>query len=106
MGDNGTRRADPVLATLGYVALRQGVNYVADDLGRVVLMDVETGDLWGLDDSASIVWKVLVQSGSVASAAEALVREYGIDPELALADVDALVADLADNRILTLKATE
>lgn len=62
--------------------------------GDYVLMDIKTGVFLGLDPVASRIWQSLAEHGDPRRAAEELCRDYDVEPDRALADVEAWVAEL------------
>lgn len=62
--------------------------------GDYVLMDLKTGVYLGLDPVASHIWQSLSEHGNPRLAAEELCGDYDVEPERALADVEAWVAEL------------
>ena len=99
--------ADPifqrsVLNTLLYVIVTVPghVNHVEDDRRNVVVLNTETGQIYGLDGSAAVIWSVVAASGSEADAAVALAGRYGIPPERAAQDVRGFVDTLVAANLL------
>ncbi len=67
---------------------------------EVVVFDGQTETYLGLNPTATIAWTVLVGGESISAAADALVAETGVAPEVALADTVALAADLVQRGLL------
>jgi hypothetical protein len=88
------------------VVMAENINYVEDDLRRVILMNTETGELWALDASAALVWENLATSQPLSAAVDALVSTYGIDTDAAVADVNAFVTQLVENGVVSLRNAE
>jgi hypothetical protein len=59
-----------------------------------VLMDLVSGLYFGLDPVASHIWQSLSDHGDPALAAAELSRDFEVDPEQALADIQTWVAEL------------
>jgi Coenzyme PQQ synthesis protein D (PqqD) len=76
------------------------VNHVEDDRKNVVLLDTRTGQIFGLDSTAAVIWNMLVASGSEADAAAALVDRYRIPPDRAVSDVGEFVDRLVAANLL------
>ncbi len=68
--------------------------------GDYVLMDLKSGVYLGLDPVASHVWQSLADHGDPARAAEELCRDYAVEPEVALADVEAWIEELLEKGLL------
>ncbi len=62
--------------------------------GEVVLLDTKTDAYLGLNQTAAVAWEVLAGGGSQEAAADSLVARFDVAPEVAQADVAALVGDL------------
>lgn len=87
------------LAVPGYV------HHVDDDLKHVVVMNAHNGEIFGLDNSAAVMWRALAESGSQASAVAAVMARYGIDRTRAEADVRGFVESLLTAGLLVPEAT-
>jgi hypothetical protein len=68
-----------------------------------VLMDLEQGTYLGLDPVASHIWQSLTEHGNLKLAAEDLCRDYDVDRDQALADVEAWVAELARKGLVVIR---
>ncbi|HYH21262.1 MAG TPA: PqqD family peptide modification chaperone [Azospirillum sp.] len=81
------------------------VQRVADVLsaevdGEAVLMSIEKGFYFGLDDIGSDVWRRLEEPVGVAALAAALAEDYDGDPAVIEHDVIALLTDMAANGLV------
>jgi Coenzyme PQQ synthesis protein D (PqqD) len=65
-----------------------------------VLLNLETGEYFGLDDVGLGMWKVLGTSGSVEDARAALLEQYDVAEEVLSRDLSAFVAELAERKLL------
>lgn len=68
--------------------------------GSTVLLDVDSGRSFTLDAIGSRVWALLVESGSTAVAYDTLLNEFDVAPAELHYDLEALVTQLAANRLL------
>ncbi len=68
--------------------------------GDFVLMDLKRGIYLGLDPVASHIWQSLADHGDPRQAAEELCRDYAVEPEVALADVEAWIDELLEKGLL------
>jgi hypothetical protein len=77
------------------MSLRFGddVSTAETDYGTV-LLDERAGAYWELNPTATLVVRTLLDGGEESDAAASLVREFDIDEEQALRDVEALVGQL------------
>ncbi|MFG2132947.1 lasso peptide biosynthesis PqqD family chaperone [Streptomyces sp. NPDC048751] len=69
------------------------VSTAETDYGTV-LLDERSGSYWELNPTATLVVRTLLDGGEEADAAAALVREFDIDRDQALRDVETLVGQL------------
>jgi Coenzyme PQQ synthesis protein D (PqqD) len=76
------------------------VRHVDDDLKHVVVMDTQSGKIFGLDNSAALMWRALAETGSESRAAAAVVEGYGIDHGRAATDVHTFLSALLDAGLL------
>ena len=63
--------------------------------GSSVLLDIDSGEYFTLNEVGSRVWALCDGSRSVALIAEALSAEYEVDATTALRDADELLQSLA-----------
>ena len=72
--------------------------------GEVVLLNVVTGQYFGLDDVGSAVWAFLVQDGqdgaTLAELTERVLAVFDVDAPTASADLEALVTQLVDQQLV------
>jgi hypothetical protein len=73
--------------------LRKQVSTADTEYG-IVLLDEDNGDYWNLNPTGALVVRTLQAGGSVADAAQRLIEEYGVEPDVARRDVDDLVEGL------------
>lgn len=78
----------------GRIRVPDHVHHVDDDMKHIVVMNAENGKIFGLDNSAAVMWRVLAESGSESAAAAAAAERYGIDLERAETDVRDFVDEL------------
>ena len=65
-----------------------------------VLLNLETGEYFGLDDVGLGMWKVLGTSGTVEGARAALLEQYDVAEEVLSRDLSAFVEELAERKLL------
>jgi hypothetical protein len=64
--------------------------------GDSVLLDIDSGGYFTLNQVGSLVWEQCDGARSVAAIAKAVCAEYDADPDTVLADVSELLEALAD----------
>lgn len=82
------------------LSVPEHVHHVADDLKHVVVMNSRNGQIFGLDNSAAVIWNALAESGSEPAAVAAVSERYGLEEERAAADVREFLANLVDAGLL------
>lgn len=65
-----------------------------------VLLNLETGEYFGLDEVGMEMWKVLRASGDVGAARAALLEQYDVAEDVLAKDLDELIAKLAERKLL------
>jgi hypothetical protein len=65
-----------------------------------VLLNLETGEYFGLDEVGLGMWKVLGASSTVEGARAALLEQYDVAEEVLSRDLEAFVAELAGRKLL------
>lgn len=67
---------------------------------ETVLLQLDTGEYFGLDPMATRMWQLMVEHGSVADVADAVADEFDVEPVVAAADVARLVEELVAKRLI------
>ena len=62
--------------------------------GEMVLLDLEGGQYYVLDDVGTRMWRLLEEHGDVDAIVRTMLDEFDVDEARLRADVDALVAKL------------
>lgn len=69
--------------------------------GESVLLHLESGKYFGLDEVGTFFWKALARGESVAEIGQAILGEYEVGPDRLRLDLESLVADLCKHGLLT-----
>jgi hypothetical protein len=72
--------------------------------GEGVLLQLDSGEYFGLDEVAQRMWELIAEHGDLAVVQQALVQEYDADPETLWADLQRLVGELVDRGLLEVVA--
>ncbi|MFO1316210.1 MAG: PqqD family protein [Burkholderiales bacterium] len=67
-----------------------------------VLLNLETGEYFGLDEVGLDMWKVLGATGTLDAAQAALLDRYDVAEDVLAGDLRAFVAQLAERRLVVL----
>lgn len=86
------------------VVAQQTDTVAADIAGEIVVMDVDQGKYFGLDDIGSDIWRRLETPMSVAALCAALEADYAADPETIRTDVIVLLQSLIERGLVETRA--
>jgi hypothetical protein len=73
---------------------------------EAVLLNLKTEQYLGLDPVGTRMWTLLNESRSVQEAYEFLLKEYDVDADRLLTDMEEFIAKLVAQGLLVLKAME
>src|SRR5437868_3229637 len=101
--ENNSQSADtlPVLADATVIARSPSV-LTAEVDGEVVMMSIEQGRYFGLDDIGSDIWKRIEPPCSFATLIDRLVVDYEADRATIAADVQVLLGRMAAQDVVRL----
>lgn len=90
------------------VALDSMVSLPADVLfrelgGEAVLLNLQTGQYYGLNEVGTRLWMLLAENGDLRAACRALLAEYEVAEDQLLGDVTRLLDELATEGLVTLE---
>jgi len=69
---------------------------------ETVMMDVESGCYYGLDDIGSVIWQRLEAPCQFGKLVDGLVADYDADRAVIAEDVRKLLSIMAEHRVVTL----
>lgn len=88
------------MTTLGTrVTVPQGVMFRDLD-GEAVLLELQTGRYYGLNETGTRMWLLLLEHGRVGSAFHALLEEYEVSVAQLKGELTAFVDSLSAQRLL------
>ena len=94
--------ANPLVGTNSVVAATK--EQVASDLaGEVILLSLQTGQYYGLDQVGARIWELVQQPARVADIRDAIVREYEVGLEQCEHDVLDLLRGLVTEGLIEVK---
>jgi len=74
---------------------------VASDIdGETVMMSIENGEYYGLDDIGSRIWELIEKPTKVSDLIDRLLERFDVDRETCERDVLKFLNDLDDDKIL------
>lgn len=71
--------------------------------GELVIMNVATGDFFGLKGTGLAIWKLIEQHEDVAAIKEALLSDYDVSEADCAAEVDEFVRELVHAKLLIVR---
>ena len=84
--------------------VRVSPNTLYRDLrGEGVLLQLESGQYFGLDEVAHRMWQLILEHGDLSVVEAELLSEYAVEPETLSADLDRLVGQLAERKLLEIE---
>ena len=76
-------------------------NVLSSDIdGETMIMSIENGNYYGLDDIASVIWKMMASPVRIAEIVEELLPRFEVEREKCERDVLHLIAGLAQQSIV------
>ena len=78
---------------------------VRDVAGETVLLNLNTGTYFGLDEVGTRMWNVLQNVGSIQEGYDTLISEYDVEPETLRKDLQKLIEDLVGHGLLVYAET-
>ena len=74
-----------------------------DVQGEAVLLKLDTGEYFGLDEVGSRIWQLIVEHGDLAAVERAMVQEFDVDAAVLAADLRRIVDELAAKRLIDIE---
>jgi hypothetical protein len=68
--------------------------------GEAVLLNLETGTYFGLDEVGSRIWQFIEQYGSLSTVLDEIEREFDVDRRVAERDLIGLVGQLVSRGLV------
>lgn len=71
---------------------------------EMVLLDTESEEYFGLDETAAVIWQHLDENGSLRDTYESMLESYEVEPTQLENDIVAFVQKLVDVGLLQVQA--
>ncbi len=71
--------------------------------GEAVILNLQTGKYFGLDEVGTRMWQLLAERGAVEPVVQALVAEYAVTEAQLRQDLLALIEKLAANQLVQIE---
>ena len=72
--------------------------------GEVVLLNLQSGVYFGLNETGTTIWNFLNENGSLEATHSQMVKQYAVEPEVAKRDLLQLISSLLEKGLITLRA--
>lgn len=69
--------------------------------GDIVLVHLQTNEMYELNRTGARLWQLLVEGCDRAQVQERMASEFDVEPETLTREIDALLAHLAAERLVT-----
>ncbi len=69
---------------------------------ELVMMDIDRGYYYGLENVAKAIWDVLGQPQSILSICNKIVEEYDADPQMVKEDTIKFVGEMLDEKLIVI----
>ena len=71
--------------------------------GEAVILQLQDGMYYGLDPVGATVWRFIQTPKTITEVRDAIVEEYDVTPERCEADLRALLAEMKEQRLVTVE---
>ena len=68
--------------------------------GEGVLLQLDTGEYFGLDPVGQRIWSLINEHGDLHAVLAHLLEEFDVDPDTMTRDLNTLVTELIDHRLV------
>jgi len=83
------------------VAIKPAQDVVFRDLsGEAVLLNLTTGTYFGLNESGTRMWQLLLETGDLEKTLDRIKDEYDVDDSRLRLDLDVLIRQLVEKGLL------
>jgi len=72
--------------------------------GEAVVLNLENGHYYGLDEVGTRMWALLAEHGQLAPVINILLQEYDVDEDRLRTDLQSLIDDLIEQGLLRIDA--
>jgi len=74
--------------------------------GEAALLNVQSGEYYGLDELGASVWRMITQPCAVATIVQKITSEYAVDPERCGRDLISFIGELAAQSLVEVSENE
>jgi hypothetical protein len=91
----------PIVGNPAICAIKDQVSCDLSD--EAVILQLQDGIYYGLDPVGASVWKLIQTPKTIAEVRDAILEEYDVTPEQCEADLRALLANMKEQRLVTIE---
>jgi DNA-binding MarR family transcriptional regulator len=73
--------------------------------GEAVLLQLDSGEYFGLDEMANRIWQLIVEVGDLNEVEAALLEEFDVDQAVLSSDLERVVDELVEKRLIEIERT-
>ena len=70
--------------------------------GETVLLQLDSGEYFGLDQVSTRIWQLIVETGDLAAVEAAMLKEFDVEPAVLEKDLARIVDDLVARKLIEL----
>jgi hypothetical protein len=74
-----------------------------DVQGEAVLLNLDTGEYFGLDEVGTRIWHLIVEKGDLVAVEAAMLEEFAVDAPVLATDLRQIVGELVAKRLIELE---
>lgn len=74
--------------------------------GEAVLLNLDSGKYFGLDEVGTRMWQLLQSSASIQVAFDQILDEYEVEPGQLRSDLEGLIAELTAEKLIEIEVAE
>jgi Coenzyme PQQ synthesis protein D (PqqD) len=71
-----------------------------DVQGEAVLLNLDTGEYFGLDEVGTRIWHLIVEKGDLGAVEAAMLEEFAVEAPVLATDLRRIVGELVAKRLL------
>jgi hypothetical protein len=71
--------------------------------GEAVLLHLDSGEYFGLDDVGTRVWQLIVEKGDLAAVEATMLEEFDVDPSRLSHDLQQMIKELVAKRLVEIE---
>jgi hypothetical protein len=85
--------------TKGIARISSGTLY-RELQGETVLLQIDSGEYFGLDDVATRIWQLIAEKGDLEAIEATMLQEFEVERAEAARDLNRLVGELVQKRLI------